>query len=221
MLGSLVLNREAGGLSSEVVDSAAKLGAKVIWMPTFSSVVDARRKAESTGYTGKDNSNKGISIIGQDGKLVPEMTPILEIIESNGIVLGTGHISVPEIYAITDAARRMNIKVTITHPLTEVAGSPLTIEQQRELASKGAYIEHCFYACMDSIQGLSPTVMVESIKAVGAECCILSTDFGQEFNPAPPQGFRMMLDTLLKRGLSEKELETMVKSNPARFLGLD
>ena len=215
VIGSLVLNREAGGLNPEVVEVAVKTGAKIIWMPTFTSVVDTERRAN------KDSSERGISIIGQDGKLVPAMAPILDIIKNNNLVLGTGHVSIPEIYAITAEARQRQIKVTITHPLTEAAGSPLTIEQQKELVNKGAYIEHCFVACMPSLGSLNPAVMVEHIKAVGVEHCIMSTDFGQAVNPSPPEGFRMMLANMHQAGLSEKELEILVKINPAKLLDLD
>lgn len=221
LLGSLVLNREAGGLNPDVVEVAARTGARVIWMPTLSSVVDTGRRKENKRYPLKAVSDDGISITGQDGKLVPQIAPILEIIKSNNIVLATGHISVPEIYALVTEAKRMQVKVIVTHPLTEIAGSLLSIKQQQELVSEGAYIEHCFFACMPLIQGLNPAVMVEHIKAVGAERCVLSTDFGQEYNPAPAEGFRMMLATMLRAGLSEKELETITKVNPARLLDLD
>ena len=43
LVGSLTLNGGVGGLSPEVVEVAAKAGAKVIWMPTYSSVVDFRK----------------------------------------------------------------------------------------------------------------------------------------------------------------------------------
>jgi len=215
LIGSLALNKGAGGLNPEVVEVAARLGAKVIWMPTLSSVVDTERRAN------KPSSERGISLIEQDDKLISPMAPILEIIRDNNIVLATAHISIPEIYAITTEARRRQIKVTITHPLTEAAGSPLTIEQQKELVNKGAYIEHCFVACMPSLGSLNPAVMVEYIKAVGVEHCILSTDFGQAFNPPPAEGSRMMLGTMLRLGLSEKELEILVKVNPAKLLDLD
>jgi len=216
LIGSLALNKGVGGLSPEVVEVAARLGAKVIWMPTFSSVVDTERRAN------KSSSERGISLIEQDGKLVSPMAPILEIIRDNNIVLATAHISIPEIYAITTEARRRQIKVTITHPLTEGFGSTLTIEQQKELVNKGAYIEHCFVACMPSSPGrLDPAVMVKHIKAVGVEHCILSSDFGQAINPSPPEGFRMMLAHMHKFGLSEKELEILVKINPAKLLDLD
>jgi len=68
---------------------------------------------------------------------------------------------------------------------------------------------------------MNPAIIVEHVKAVGIERCILTTDFGQDANPPPPEGFRMMLTIMLRLGLSEKELHTLVKTNPARLLGLD
>jgi len=228
LVGSLVLNNGVGGLNPEVVEVAAKGGARVVWMPTYSSVPDTQiRLGGTASMTGpmQVTSGKGISLIGKDNKLVPEMAQILEIIKDYDIVLGTGHTSRSEIYAVTDEARRMGIKVTITHPLSlsvgsPAIGSPLTIEHQKQLISKGAYIEHCFVACMPLDDRLDPVVIVDNIKRVGAESCILSTDFGQIVNPSPPEGFRMMIASMLKLGLSEKELEILVKVNPSKLLGL-
>lgn len=216
MVGSIVLNREVGGLNPEALEVAARMGAKVAWMPTLSSTVGAEGKAKETANPDKNR----IAVITRQGKLVPEAVRILEIAKSYRMVIGTGHLSPPEVYAIVDEAVRIGVPVTVTHPLTSFAGSPLNMQQQKELTGKGAYIEHCFIACMP-IQGLSATVMAEHIRAVGAERCILSTDFGQDFHPASPEGFHMMLASMLKAGLSEKELETMTRVNPSRLLGLE
>ncbi len=224
LIGSLVLDGGVGGLNPEAVEIAARGGAKVVWMPTFSSVVDVKRMREDPHYPvamAKTASLEGTSLIDQDGKLMPQMVTILEVMKGSGMVLATAHISVPEIYAVTTEARRMEVMVIITHPLTKNTGSPLNLEQQRELADKGAYIEHCFNICLPPELQLSPEEMAQYIKAVGAEHCILSTDFGQNHNPAPPEGFRMMLANMLMAGLSEKELEILVKTNPAKLLGLD
>jgi len=210
LIGSLTLNSEVGGLNPEVVEVAARSGARVIWMPTSSSVVDRKKKGAA-----------GISLVDSGGKLHPSVASILEIIKENNMVLGTGHISIPEIYALTTEGIRRGVKVTITHPLNSYFGSVLTLEQQKELGKMGAYIEQCFVCCMPVLGGLSPKVIVEHIKAVGEEHCILSTDFGQAIHPAPPEGFRMMVANMIEFGLSEKEIETLVKVNPSRLLGLD
>jgi hypothetical protein len=224
LVGSLTLNSGVGGLNPEVVEVAAKAGAKVIWMPTYSSVVDSNRRrkkgdnvALSLTETGQ---SQGISLLGEKNKLFPQTISILEIIKENDMVLGTGHISVQEIYAVTAQARQMGIKVTITHPLNSFFGSLLTMEQQKELAAMGAYIEQTFVTCMPVLGGMNPKVIVEHIKAVGEEHCILSTDFGQALNPSPPEGFRMMVANMLEYGLSEKELEILIKDNPSKILGL-
>ena len=224
LVGSLTLNSGAGGLNPEVVEVAAKAGAKVIWMPTYSSTVDSKRaqeKGDSAAHsTIRRMASEGISLIDGKNKLLPETISILEIIRENDMVLGTGHVSVPEIYAVTAQARHMGVKVTITHPLNSSFGSLLTMEQQKELVAKGAYIEHCFVTCMPILGGMNPSVITEHIKAVGAEHCILSTDFGQGLHPAPPEGFRMMVAYMIQFGLSEKELEILIKDNPSKLLGL-
>jgi hypothetical protein len=223
LIGSLVLNSAAGGLDPEAVEVAINTGARVIWLPTESSVTASRRKTEgpqNPGHIGPSLTRQ-ISIIGSDGRLVPEMEAILALVKAGDIVLGTGHISVAETYAVVERAASLRIKVAVTHPLTPLPGTSLTLEQQKELVDKGAFIEHCFLPCMPPRQRVDPQLMAEHIKAVGPDHCILDTDFGQTVNPASPEGFRMMLAIMLTAGLSENELELLVKTNPSRLLGLD
>jgi hypothetical protein len=207
LVGSLTLNREVGGLNPDVVAAHARAGAKVVWMPTLSSVVNSRGKP-------------GIPLLNEKKKLLPEVIAILEVMKQHDMVLGTGHVALDEIYALVAEAKGMKVRVTVTHPLSSGFGCTLTLDQQRELVSLGAVIEHAFVACMPVLGGLSPKVMIDHIRATGGEHCILSTDFGQMGNPSPPEGFRMMIGTMLELGLSEKELETLVKTSPARILGL-
>jgi hypothetical protein len=224
LVGSLTLNGGVGGLSPEVVEVAAKAGAKVIWMPTYSSVVDfrkAKKKQEESAHPATQRvTPQEISLINESNNLLPQVISILEIIKENDMVLGTGHISVEEIYAVTARARQMGVKVTITHPLNTFFGSSLTQAQQKELVAMGAYLEQTFVTCLPDLGGMNPKTIVEHIKAVGEEHCILSTDFGQPSNPSPPEGFRMMVAYMLESGLSEKELQVLIKDNPSKLLGL-
>ncbi len=224
LIGSLVLNWEVGGLNPVAVEVAAKTGARIIWMPTLASVIDTKKRMAATHYpltTSVRYPNKGISLTSPDGKILPETMTILEIIKDYNIVLATGHISESEIYTLAIHAKSMKVNIVVSHPLTTGAGSPLTIKQQQELVNEGAYIEHCFNACLPPELATSAKEMVEHIKAVGVENCILSTDLGQYYNPTPPEGFRMMLANMLMEGLSAKELEILIKKNPAKLLGLD
>jgi len=67
---------------------------------------------------------------------------------------------------------------------------------------------------------LPPRELVDTITSIGAEHCIVSTDFGQDFHPMPPEGLRMGIATLLQAGMEEVELGMLVKDNPSRLLGL-
>jgi hypothetical protein len=211
LIGSLVLNQDVGGLNPEIVETQARSGAKVIWLPTFSASAHIQANGK-----GKD---QGISILDQNGKIVPEMAKILQIINKHKLVLATGHVSKPEVFAVTTEARRQGIEVIITHPLAGPRGALISTDEARELAEIGAYIEFTFAHCMPPMM-MSPEEMAVCVKAIGAEHCVLSTDFGQLFNPPATEGFRMMLATLLEfSNLTEDELSIMVKVNPGKILG--
>lgn len=218
LIGSLVLNASVGGLNSEAVRVAAKEGAKIIWMPTTSAraQMEARsRKAEHI----REGESQGISVIDGDGNLVPEVQKILDVVKANDLVLATGHISAMEIVTLAGESLKQNIKTILTHPLAKGFGRSFSLEQAIDLAQKGAFVEFCFNSCMPPMR-MSPLEVIDHIKALGADQCVLSTDFGQAHNPPPTEGFRMMLAQMVRFGLSESDLETMIKTNPDKLLSV-
>jgi hypothetical protein len=213
VIGSITLNHEVGGLNPYAVEASARMGARVVWMPTNSSVPDA---------CNRQSPEKGIALIDNHGELLSQVKEILSIIQKYQLVLATGHISKTEIFLLIEEAQKTGIrKIIITHPFTPNTGAHLTIDEQVLLAQKGAFIEHTFNATTPLRGRLDPAIMVNAMRAVGAEHCIFSTDFGQDFNPAPAEGMRAMIATLLSCGCTKSELELMVKINPARLLGLE
>lgn len=213
VFGSITLDFEVGGLNTHALEASARLGAKIVWMPTVSSANDAKRR---------NPPEEGTTILDEDGKLLPVIGEILDIVKNYEMILATGHVSASESFALVDEAVKKGVgKIVVTHPLMEWFGACLSLEEQCRMVEKGAYIEHCFAPMMPLAERLEPMKIVEVVKAVGAEHCIISTDLGQSFNPAPAEGMRMMIATMLRCGLTEEEIELMVKVNPARLLGLD
>lgn len=208
-----------GGLNPFAVESSARLGAKVIWMPVTSST-NARHVIKQT--TGMPLKGEGISILDRPGHLVPEITEILEMIRDFDMVLATGHISPPEIFALVDEALKVGVsKVVATHPLSTFGlESTLTLEEQQRLAEKGVFIEHTFWNVMPTGGKLDIDNLFEAIRRVGVIHSVISTDFGQAHHPSPPEGMRMFIGALLKYGFSEDEIEIMAKVNPGKLLGL-
>ena len=215
-IGAIALDTTVGGFNPEAVAIEAELGSKVVWMPTFSAKNDPTYEIGKKGL--KLNS---LEITANNGDLQKEIYEILNIIKKRDMVLATGHISRDEVFRLTDEAVSMGIKkLIITHPLTKSVGTMLNIEDQIALSKMGAYIELSWCSAMPKNGGLHPSVYVETIRTIGADKCILATDFGQIHNPTMGEGFSMMIHTLLKEGITEKEIEVMVKQNPSFLLDL-
>jgi len=210
VLGGVALDLEVGGLNVHAVESTANMGGRIVWMPTYSAKADR----EAKGLDG------GISLLDNSGSLVPEVHLILELIKSHDMVLATGHISTAESMALVAEARNMGIqRVVVTHGTTMSFWTGMTLEDMKELAGMGAFIEHCLHVVMPTTHRLDPRDLAKTISAIGPEKCILSTDFGQDFHPMPAEGMRMGIATMLRSGMEEVEVGMLVKDNPARLMG--
>ncbi|OGN88525.1 MAG: hypothetical protein A2158_08480 [Chloroflexi bacterium RBG_13_46_14] len=218
IFGSICLNYEVGGINIHAVENAVMLGAKVVWMPTFSSAnsIDMMRAQ------GLPLKGEGFSILDKSGKLVPEMELILSLIQKNNMVLATGHISPREIFVLVEEAQRIGIKkIVITHPTDkEFMEKVLTIEEMQQLAKTGVFMEFTIIGILPNEFCHHPADLVKIIKSIGAEHCIVSTDLGQPQNPLPVEGMRLFISTLHHHGTTPEEIELMVKVNPAGLLDI-
>ena len=131
------------------------------------------------------------------------------------MILATGHLGRHEIFPLVRAAREMKLrKVLVTH--AEFPSQNLSGQEQLELADMGAFIEHCFTTMHT---GKAPwEVVLDSIRRVGPERCVLSTDLGQTINPPVSDGFAMFAQTLLDAGFSVEEIRRMGVTNPGDLI---
>jgi len=228
VFGSIVLNYAAGGLNPFAVDSAIKLGAKIIFMPTvdarnhiqFYGVGQYGKKMQLTSALPKAYEHvQGITILKDDGELDPAVTEILVLIADADIALATCHLSIPELKRLVSEAIKTGVKkIIVSHVNFEVPNIP--IEDQVQLAEMGAHIEHAFMSMLPPWQCVNVDQMAERIRRVGPEHCILSSDCGKLAGPAPVEGLRMLYRLLLEGGISEKEIELMSHTNPSKLLNI-
>jgi hypothetical protein len=207
IFGGLALNESIGGLNSQAVDAALKMGAAKIWMPTYSSAYE---------YKFHRINNRGITVLDSDDKLLPAVIEILQLIAEKQAVLGLGHLSPKEMLAVVRAAKEIGVgKIVINHP--EINFLNLSIEFQRELKTYGVYFERCYVRANSAVDWDG---FVQNIKELGFESTIIATDLGQPNNPDPISGMQEMLEELSKRGFTRYELETMACHNPAKLLNI-
>jgi hypothetical protein len=217
--GGICLDYEIGGLNIIALETAAKMGTRMVWMPTHSSL---NSRANMRKLPGASLEGDGFSILDANNKLVPEMEKILAIIKQYDMVLANGHISPQETFALFAAAQKIGInKLVVTHGLWTNGLVRFTLDELKRLGQMGAYIENCYVGFLPTDFRNDPKPMADAIKYIGAEHCIMSTDLGQYYNPSPAEGMRMFIALLLKYGISAPEIEFMAKKNPAKLLGLD
>jgi hypothetical protein len=210
VFGSLVLNTPVGGLNPEAVEVALKMGAKEIWMPTFSAANEINQRGEEGGIT----------IFSEKGEPQTEIHEIVDLIHQADAILATGHISVEETLALVKIAREHGLrKILITHPESSIIRMP--IETQVELAGEDLYFERCY---VETTPPTGSKVTIQEIAAgiryVGVDSTIITSDFGLASLPAPVQGMREYIAKLLDEGIQLHEINQMASENPAYVLDL-
>lgn len=225
VFGGITLNHPMGGLNPLAVEVAGELGGKAIWMPTWGSKNDlsksqfylTRMKAYlrtlSQIVPGPD---AGIEIL-EGGTLKPVVKEIVRIGRDHKMFISSGHLSIQESLVLVEECTKQGVPFTLAHPFSRSVGA--SIEEQKEVAKRGGYVEHCFITTMPMHQRLELSKIVEAIEEVGPSRTVLTTDAIQTWNPPPPELMRMYVASLLQLKVEEEAIRTMVQHNPGKILG--
>ncbi|BCJ87710.1 DUF6282 family protein [Effusibacillus dendaii] len=222
--GSLVLNEYVGGLNPYAVDMALQTGAKIIWMPTGSAKQHIDHYGGKSDYKEQKSiirllPQKGISVLSEDGKLLPVVFEIIDLLKQSDAVLATGHLSPKETEILVKAAVERGVeKILVAHPDLKI--NRMDLDLQCELVRLGAYVEKSMLTLMPGWKSIEPEELVNGIRKIGPDRCILQTDFGQINHPVPVEGYRQFTELLLQHGLQESDVRKMACVNPAHLLGL-
>jgi predicted metal-dependent phosphotriesterase family hydrolase len=133
-------------------------------------------------------------------------------------VLATGHIAPHETLRLLQEARRRGVRrMLVTHASEIVPG--MSVDQQREAVSCGAFVEHCLLAILpNTAYPVSTEEIYDQIRQVGVDRAIVSSDLGQAANGPIVEGFSRCLGKLAQTGFSDSEMRTMVVDNPKTLL---
>ena len=226
--GCIALNLSTGGINAAAVERFAKIKGgwgRIVMMPTVDT--DRERDADPASIPSRrpwvpllaPGAPQVVSVA-RDGELLPEVKHLIAVmaelrtIDSNGpLVLATGHASPEEHVLLAREARRQGLQVVLTH------GSRVPAEQQQEAVEVGAFLE---YTINGLVRGGAEAARegAETIRRIGAESFIISSDCGQMRNPLPTDCLAMAAKALRAEGITEPELDLMFKQNPERLLGL-
>jgi Family of unknown function (DUF6282) len=222
VFGGVALNLTVGGINVHAVDVALKLGAKIVWLPTLHAQKFLQNKSHVANLAGELGEDlQGIYLLNEDGTLKEELYRIFKLVAAKDTILATGHVTIEEArVAVREAAAAGVKKIVVTHPLASFVN--YSVEEMKEMLDLGAtYLEHVYNDTTRQVgHPITRQALYEGISKIGADHCIMSTDSGQWLNPVPVQQMGIYIQDMLKLGLSEKDIRTMVTDNPARSLGI-
>lgn len=208
--GGIVLNPSVGGLNPAAVETAAKMGGRVVWFPTLfaKDYIDFK----------KTTNPAAIDVLTEDGELCAEAAEVIAIAAKYDMVVATGHLAEERAVKVAREAFHQNVKKVlfthINHPNSVLSG-----ETKLTFQNMGAFFELSYHPILSNMATLEQAV--EDIRFIGAEHIILSTDLGQPELPDPVEGLSEFLDKLFALGITKKELEQMTVINPKQLLATD
>jgi hypothetical protein len=227
--GGITLNNSVGGMNPTAVEIAARSGTSIVWFPTVDSA--NQRSSQSRDPEGarppmwaalqQELRERGISadpvpILTDDGSVTEDVRQVLTLIAEHNLTLATGHLSTAEIMAVVAAATEARVqRIIVTHP--EFTSQRVPPDLQRELASRGAYLERCFTTPHSG--KVTWDEMFANVRAAGPESSVLATDLGQPFNPPVEDGLALMAEKFLAAGFTEKEVSVMTVRNSRWLIG--
>ncbi len=212
VFGGIDLNLTVGGINPAAVEHMTRVTGnwgRFVWMPTFDAENQVRYSKE----------NRPFVSVSRDGKLLPAVTEVIDLIAKHNLVLATGHSAPLEGLMLLREGQRLGARhMVVTHAMNPPV--LMDVAQMKEAASLGAFIEFVGGSLKNADADARMQRFADAIRQIGPASCILSSDLGQQGSPLPPDGFGAFLVALRAHGFSDAEINRMARENPARVLDL-
>jgi hypothetical protein len=117
VLGGIVLNSPVGGANPDAVEVSARLGGRVVWMPTVSAPAHVASAARPELSVHRTLSFRQVDVLGEDGALLPAWQEVLDVVAAADLVLASGHLTCAEALVLFRAARAAGVRrMLLNHP---------------------------------------------------------------------------------------------------------
>lgn len=224
VIPSITLNFAVGGLNPMAIETAAKQGARMVFMPTWSAAHDIERGGMSAYLRrfldrAQDlKPDKGIRLTDESGKLRSETRECLDAARQHNMVVCSAHVSPKESIALAQGAKDFEIEeIVFSHPDSHSVGA--TREEIRDMVQLGATCEFCALGCLPMFQRIHPRDFADILEEISPDKAVLTTDYFFEWAPPASETLRMLIGSFLELGMPEGDVRKLVRDNPARLLG--
>jgi hypothetical protein len=212
VFGAVTLDTPVGGVNPMAVRYMADVEGgwgRIVWMPTHDSEHEVDFNKET----------RARAIVSRNGKLIPEVLEVLDLIKEHNLTLATGHVTPEEALMIMGEAKKRGItRIIVTHPMLGPQFTDMSLPQMQQAVKLGGAIE--ITAGTLTGDGAGKARAIEAIKTLGTGNVFVSSDSGLVGTPNHPDALAMAAKSLRAAGFSEQDLNRMFKQTPARLVGL-
>ena len=135
VFGSVTLDTPVGGVNPMAVRYMADVEGtwgRIVWMPTHDSEHEVNYYKET----------RAKAVVSRNGKLIPEVFEVLDLIKERNLTLATGHVTPEEVLMIMAEAKKRGItRIIVTHPMLGPQFTDMSLPQMQEAVKLGGAIE--------------------------------------------------------------------------------
>ncbi|MCZ2861149.1 DUF6282 family protein [Blastococcus sp. VKM Ac-2987] len=117
VVGGIVLNSPAGGANPDAVEVAARLGGRVVWMPTISAPAHIASASSPELSVHRDLAFRQVDVLDDAGALLPAWRDVLDVVAAHDLLLASGHLTCSQALVLFRAAKAAGVtRMLLNHP---------------------------------------------------------------------------------------------------------
>jgi hypothetical protein len=117
VVGGIVLNSPVGGANPDGVEVAARLGGRVVWMPTISAPAHIASASTPELSVHRGLAFRQVDVLDDAGALLPAWQDVLDVVAAHDLVLASGHLTCSQALVLFRAARTAGVsRMLLNHP---------------------------------------------------------------------------------------------------------
>ena len=210
--GGIVLNSAVGGANPDAVEVAARLGGRIVWMPTVSSATH-KAGASSPELSVHQGFELGLVDVFGGGVLGDRWYDVLDVVAEHDLLLASGHLSADETVRLFSIAKQRGVRrLMVNHPKMAFLGWNET--SRDALLALGAYLE---LGILPDLLGDPAHRSIDLVDEYPHELLAFGADLGHAHHPAPPQAMPVWLRSLERR-VGESIAHSILTTNGRKLL---
>jgi hypothetical protein len=117
VVGGIVLNSPVGGANPDAVEVAARLGGRVVWMPTVSAPAHIASSSSPELSVHRNLAFRQVDVLDGSGALLPAWQDVLDVVAAHDLVLASGHLTCGQALVLFRAAKAAGVtRMLLNHP---------------------------------------------------------------------------------------------------------